>query len=119
MNTSSHVDVIIASPEFRADFDEPVADALDEIGKVSRMEHADVAPDPDRRFIVLAPTKALGSAHAESVGIDPVAIVTPRSMHGARGLVVDEIIEAPGLTTEERAALMAETFPALTTSGAE
>ena len=116
MNTSNYADVIIASPEFRADFDEQVANAREEIANV---EHVDVAPDPDRRFIVLAPTKHAGAEHAEAQGIDPVAIVTPRSMHGARGIIADEIIEAPGLSTEERAELMAEASPALATNSAD
>ena len=40
-------------------------------------------------------------------------------MHGARGIIADEIIEAPGLSTEERAELMAEASPALATNSAD
>ena len=112
MNTSTRVDVIIAESE-------PVH-AWEDLAELrDAAETVDVAPDPDRGFIVLAPTKQAGAEHAEAHGIDPVAIVTPRSIHGARGLVADEIIEAPGLSAEERAALMAETLPALVTSSAD
>lgn len=110
-NTSNHADVVIAEGELMHGWE----DLADVLGDAETM---DVAPDPHRRFIVIAPTKVAGAAHAEIMGVDPVAIVTPRSPYGARGLVVDEIIEAPGLSTEERAELMAETFPALATSSA-
>ncbi|WP_417510590.1 hypothetical protein [Microbacterium sp.] len=112
MATSNRVDVVIAEGEPMHGW-EDLADVLGDA------ETVDVAPDPGRRFIVLAPTKAAGTEHAESVGVEPVAIVTPRSPYGARGLIADEIIEAPGLSTEERAELMAETFPALATSSAD
>lgn len=112
MAVSTRVDVVIAEGE-------PVHGWEDLADVLGDAEIVDVAPDPDRRFIVLAPTKQAGAEHAASQGIDPVAIVTPRSMYGARGLVVDEIIEAPGLSAEERAELMAETFPALATGSAD
>ncbi|KDA05858.1 hypothetical protein DC31_13845 [Microbacterium sp. CH12i] len=113
MAISNKVDVVIAEGEPARGW-ERLAGVLNEVAATLY-----VAPDPDRRFIVLAPSKRAGTEHAAAVGIDPVAIVTPRSMHGARGLVVDEIIEAPGLSTEERAELMAETSPALVTSSAD
>lgn len=115
MNISHRADVIIASPEFRADFDEQVANAREAIANI---EAVDIAPDPDRRIVVLAPTKQAGREHADALSIDPIAIVTPRSPYGARGSAADEIVEAEGLTAEERDALMIEVAPTLATSQA-
>lgn len=108
-NTSNRVDVVIA--------DHPAAVEVQHGEPI--VEPVDVAPDPGRRIIVLAPTKQAGQEYAESLSIEPVAIVTPRSPYGARGMVADEIIEAEGLTAEERDALAVEVAPALATSGAE
>lgn len=110
MNISNRVDVIVAETSgalVEAPYDDPTVEAVD------------VAPDPHRRFIVLAPTKQAGQEHAESLSIEPVAIVTPRSPYGARGVVADEIVEAEGLTAEERDALTVEVALALATGGAE
>lgn len=109
VNTSNRVDVVIADSPALAEVlhDGPIAKAVD------------VAPAPERRVIVMAPTKQAGRQHAELVGIEPVAIVTPRSPHAARGLVADEVVEAEGLTAEGRDALMIEVAPGLATSGAE
>ena len=112
-NTSNHVDVVVAEGEPMAGW-EDLADVLGD-----QVEAVDVAPDPTRRIIVLAPTKLAGQEHADALSIDPVAIVTPRSPYGARGMVADEIVEADGLSPEERDALMIEVAPALATSGAE
>ncbi|WP_143187127.1 hypothetical protein [Microbacterium sp. AR7-10] len=109
MNSSHRADVIIAD-----------GDPTPEQGQLAEMsepvEAADVAPDPARRFIVLAPTKQAGAEYAENMGIHPVAIVTPRSPHGARGITADEIIEADGLTATEHTDLMTEVMPALYTT---
>lgn len=75
--------------------------------------------EPNRRIIVIAPTKQAGQKHADALSIDPVAIVTPRSPYGARGMVADEIVEAEGLTAEEHDALTIEVTPALATGRAE
>lgn len=112
-NTSNHVDVVVAEGEPVAGW-EDLADVLGD-----PVEVVDVAPDPSRRIIVLAPTKRAGQEHAEALSLDPVAIATPRSPYGARGLVADGIVEADGLTAEERDALTLEVAPALATSGVE
>lgn len=74
---------------------------------------------PGRRIIIIAPTKQDGQDEAQRQGIKPVAIVTPRSRHAARGTTADEIVEVDGLTDDEREWLMAETVSALATSGAK
>lgn len=112
-NTSNRVDVVVAEGGPTASAEELAADILDQI------EAVDVAPDPTRLIIVLAPTKQAGQEHADALSIAPVAIVTPRSPYGARGMVADEIVEADGLTAEERDALTIEVAPALSTAGAE
>lgn len=109
MNTSNRVDVVIA--------DSPgLAEVLQD-GPI--VETVDVAPDAKRRVIVLAPTKQTGQQHAESLGIEAVAIVTPRSPHASVGMTADEIVEASGLTPEVVAELMVHAGPSLaTTTGA-
>lgn len=111
VNTSNRVDVVIAETG-----PEPV-EAVKSEGE--SIEAVDVAPDPSRRIIVLAPTKAAGQEHAERLGLEPVAIVTPRSPHASYGIVADEIVEAPELTAEVVAELMVQAAPSLaTTEGA-
>ena len=112
MNSSHRADVIVAEENTSIDGDIEVA-------STTQVEAVDVAPDPARRFIVLAPTKQAGAEYAEAHGIDPVAILTPRSPYGARGMIADEIIEADGLTATEHADLMAEATPALATTREE
>lgn len=112
MNTSNRVDVVIAE----------VAPGVVETlygDQGESVEAVDVAPDPKRRIIVLAPSKKRGHAEALALGIEPVAIVTPRSLDAARGFIADEIVETPGLTDEERATLMAEVTPSLATTQQE
>lgn len=112
MNTSNRVDVVIAEvgPEL-------VALLPGERGEST--EAVDVAPDPSRRIIVLAPTKAAGQEHAERLGIEPLAIVTPRSPDASRGIIADEIVVSPDLTAELVADLSAHAWPSLaTTEGA-
>lgn len=112
-NTSNRVDVVVAEGEPMAGW-EDLADVLGD-----QVETVDVAPDPNSRIIVLAPTKQAGQEHAVALSITPVAIVTPRSPYGSRGMVADQIVEADGLSAEERDALMIEVAPALATSRVE
>jgi hypothetical protein len=116
MAISTHVDVIVAEG-VPSSAHETRAHALDDAART--VEPVDVAPDPNRRIIVLAPTKHAGQEHADALSINPVAIVTPRSPYGARGMIADEIVEADGLSPEERDALMIEVAPTLANSGAE
>lgn len=74
---------------------------------------------PGARIIILAPTKQIGIEHAETLGIDPVAIATPRSPFSVYGVTADEIIEAPGLTADQRAELKTHAEPCLATSKAD
>lgn len=111
MNTSNHVDVVVAEGEPVAGW-EDLADVLGD-----QVEAVDVAPDPKRRIIVLASTKAAGQELAESLGIEPVAVVTPRSPHASVGIIADEIVEAPDLTADVIAELMVNASPSLATTG--
>jgi hypothetical protein len=117
MNTSSRVDVVLAEAQPAGDeqVTAPTLQGVVDLG-LTFIDAADVAPDPSRRIIVLAPTKHAGQKHADALSIVPVAIVTPRSPYGARGLTADGIVEADGLNDEERDALMAEVEPSLATS---
>jgi len=65
------------------------------------------------RVIVLAPTKSIGWAEAATWGVYPVAIVTPLSPHGARGVIADRIACTFGLTPEQRDTLMPHALPSL------
>lgn len=110
MNTSNRVDVVVAEGEPMEGW-EDLADVLGD-----PVQAVDVAPDPKRRIIVLAPTKAAGQAHAESLGIEPVAIVTPRSPRVSYGIIADEIVQAPDLTADVVAELMSQAGPSLATA---
>ena len=112
MNTSNRVDVVIAEVGTESV-------VVLSAGQVESVEAVDVAPDPKRRIIVLAPTKAAGREHAESLGIEPVAIVTPRSPHASYGIIADEIVEAPDLTADMVADLMSQAGPSLATTEAD
>lgn len=57
------------------------------------------------RVIVIAQTKRAGADVAQALGVEPVAIVTPRTQAAAAGIVADQIVEAPGLTHDARALL--------------
>ena len=111
MRISNQVDVVVAegepgtTPAIPAPAPEP--------------DGVDVAPDPHRRIIVLAPTKDIGYSEARAVGIEPVAVVTPRTLHAARGIVADAMWDAPGLTVEEREALGPHVLPSLVTTRGE
>lgn len=109
MNTSSRVDVVLAEGK-------PTA-ATVEHTVTEPVETADVTPDPSRRTIVLALTKQEGRETAEALGIEPVAIVTPRSPHASIGIIADEIVEAPDLTADVIAELMVSAAPSLATTG--
>lgn len=111
MGTSNRVDVVVAGGESMAGW-EDLADVLGD-----PVQAVDVAPDPNRRIIVFAPSKKLGRAQAVALGITPVAIVTPRTLEASRGIVADEVVVAPGLTAEEEAALATGVAPSLATTG--
>lgn len=96
MSTAARVDVVMA-------------DAVPAIAPVAQQS---ARP----RVIVIAPTKELGLAKAAEEDVDTVAIVTPRAPEAARGHTAEAILEAPGLTDEQRQALIDEATPALTTA---
>ncbi|WP_030147693.1 MULTISPECIES: hypothetical protein [Mycetocola] len=100
MNVSAQVDVVVAAAATS-----PAA------------AHPDPVAEPARRVIVLAPNKTEGYDEARALGIEPVAVVTPRSPHGARGLTADRILETSNLTPELREALMRDVSPALVGAG--
>jgi hypothetical protein len=79
-------------------------------------EQVDVTPNPHRRIIVLAPTKEAGYEEARAQGIEPVAVVTPRSLDAARGITADAIHEHADLTPEQRDDLTPHVLPSLATT---
>ena len=105
---SHKVDVVIAD----AEHEKPALSARQE---PREPEQVDVAPDPHRRIIYLAATKQAGYDEARALGIDPVAVVTPRSTHAAYGLTADAIEVSDALTPEEVDALMPHVTPSLAT----
>ncbi|GGH34145.1 hypothetical protein [Microbacterium album] len=113
MNTIHKVDVVIA--EGAPDTTTTVPDS----GQPSEPEQVDVVPDPRRRIIVLAPTKQAGNDEARAAGIEPVAVVTPRSLHAARGITADELWDAPSLTPEDRETLLPHVLPSIATHKGE
>lgn len=112
-NNSNRVDVVVAKGAPTASAEYVAADGLGQI------EAIDVAPEGASRIILLAPTKQAGQEYAESLSIEPVAIVTPRSPRASYGLTADEIVEAPDLTPDVVADLMMHAGPSLATSGVE
>ena len=110
MGISSRVDVVMAEG------DPAPAEALATTGAP---EAVDVAPDPNRRIIMVAASKAAGAERAAALGIDPVAIVTPRSPHAAYGVTADEIVYDETVTAEMRAELDPHVIPCTATSRAE
>jgi hypothetical protein len=68
------------------------------------------------RIIVIAGDKRSGYMEARNLGIEPVAVVTPRSPHGARGKIADRIMEATSLAPADRDRLLPSVLPALATS---
>ena len=107
MNVSAKVDVVMA---------EVIPSLIATLVTDQALEQVDADPKPDKRIIILAPTVRSGYIEARALGIKPAAVVTPRSLSAAHGIVADEIIEAPGLTPEVRDELMAEAAPALATT---
>ena len=65
------------------------------------------------RIIVIAGDKRTGYMEARNLGIEPVAVVTPRSTNSARGVVADRIMDATSLTIEQREALMPHVLPCI------
>ena len=78
------VDVVIADGK-------PDETPLDYI-ETQEPPQVDVTPDPRRRVILIAPTKPRGQHEARTLGIEPVAIVAPRTPDAARGHTADEIV---------------------------
>ena len=109
MNVSAQVDVVMAGGT-------PDTTPL-EAGAPEAPEQVDVSPDPNRRIIVLAPTKAEGYDEARALGIEPVAVITPRSLAAGHGVIADELMDARNLTPEMRDALLPHALPSLATSG--
>ena len=68
------------------------------------------------RIVVIAADKASGYMEARNIGIEPVAVVTPRSLNAARGRVADRIMDTTSLTPEQRESLMPHVLPCLATS---
>lgn len=65
------------------------------------------------RIIVIAGDKRSGHMEARNLGIEPAAVVTPRSPHAARGIVADRIMEATSLLIEDRDRLIEEVLPSI------
>lgn len=63
------------------------------------------------RVVVVAGDKRSGFQEARNLGIEPVAVVTPRSPHAARGLLADRIMEAPSLSALQREELLPIVLP--------
>lgn len=97
MNSSNRVDVVMA--------DDPTLSAAESKAAVAT-----------GRIIVLAANKTDGRDAASALGIDPVAIVTPRSLDAAHGVEADLIVEADGLTDEMRETLLPHATPSLATT---
>lgn len=70
-------------------------------------------PDAQARYIIIAPDVSAGKAEAQRRGIKPLAIVTPRSLNAGRGVSADHLIDAPGLTIEQRERLLPLVMPSL------
>lgn len=108
MGISSHVDVVMADGT-------PDTTPLD-ADTPETPEQVDVVPDPHRRIIVLAPTKAEGYEEARALGIEPVAVITPRSLDAAHGVVADALMDSSNLTPEVRETLVPHAQPSLATT---
>ena len=67
------------------------------------------------RIVVIAADKAIGYMEARNLGIEPVAVVTPRSPGAARGMIADRIMDSASLTPEQREALMPHVLPCIAT----
>lgn len=111
MINSNRVDVVMAMGD-RIEGYEDVAGFLGD-----SIETVDVSPDPTARIIVVAHSKAAGGELAEAQGFTPVAVVTPRSLHAARGIRADSVVWADDITDEQRAILTPHVAPSLATTG--
>lgn len=101
MSISARVDVVVA--EVTPSAPAPVVD--------DAADH--------ERVVVLAANKTEGLAAARALGIDPVAVVTPRALDAAHGVEADRIIEADGLSEEVRDQLMQHAAPSVATAPSE
>lgn len=70
----------------------------------------------DLRIVVMAANKTSGYMEARNLGIEPVAVVTPRSPGAAYGVIADRIMDATSLTPEQREALMPHVLPCIATT---
>lgn len=104
MINSNRVDVVMAL----------IADAQAH-DNVDSIETVDLSPDPTARIIVVAHSKAAGAELAEAQGFTPVAVVTPRSLHAARGIPADSVVWADDITDEQRVTLTPHVAPSLDT----
>ena len=68
------------------------------------------------RIVVIAADKASGYMEARNLGIEPVAVVTPRSKHAGYGVTADRIMDATSLTIEQRELLMPYVLPSIATA---
>ena len=113
MNSArDRIDVVIADGE-------PTTSLTSDQPAPAETEKVAVAPDPSHRIILLAPTKEAGQDEADRLGITPIAILTPRSPHAARGMTADLIVESPDLTAEQRSTLHQEAATTLLTAAQE
>lgn len=70
------------------------------------------------RVVVIAPSQLVGRLRAKALGIEPVAIVTPRSPAAARGLMADSILVLGSIAEKHTTHLMQEVVPCLAASTA-
>lgn len=68
-----------------------------------------------KRVIVLAGTKDSGYHEARNLGIEPIAVVTPRSPNAARGMTADVLMDASSLTIKDRERLLPIVLPCIAT----
>jgi hypothetical protein len=83
------------------------------LGRRHRTDRTPPTRTPPPRVIVVAGDKQSGYTEARNLGIEPVAVVTPRSPHAARGLTADQIMEATSLTIEWRERLLPDVLPCI------
>ena len=116
MNVSAKVDVVMADA-IRVPIAADGSFAVELTLPVDTTPKAvDVSLNPNRRIIVLAPTKAEGYDEARALGIEPVAVITPRSLGAAHGIIADELMDASNLTPEVREALLPHAMPSFATT---
>jgi len=69
-----------------------------------------------KRFIVLAATKRAGEQATKILGINTVAIITPRTKYAAYGISADCIHDDSSLTPHHRDELVAYARPSIATT---